>query len=279
MRRGATLMLAWAVFASLPGQTPPPPASAPVMIYAGRPLRVPISCRIADFEAAGLFCSDEEPCRLFLELTAVEAVGAKVLVAGNIHTPAATLSSIALASDDAGGSWREPVKRIPGAGFEALQMLDEKLGWIAVQPQTSLASDPYLLATIDGGGTWREHRIWEEEGRTGLLHQFFFTSRTQGFALIDRAASISSRFELYESPNGGASWLLKETSSRPIPPKWSRPPSDWRLREDPKQQTYEVERRMGEAWRAMSSFRTELGVCKSLEEKAPPAPAPPDPPA
>ena len=198
---------------------------------------------------------------MFLELTAVEAVGSRVLVAGNLHTSSATLSSIALMSEDAGTTWREPVARVPAAGFEFIQFLNDQQGWIAVQPHGQLPHDPYLLGTANGGQNWEPSRIWSEEGRHGLLQQFHFDSREHGLALIDR---FSEGFELYETLNGGANWMLRQTSSRPITVKWPvRRPSDWRLREDEKLKTYEVERRVGDAWRRMANFRTEVGVCKS----------------
>ena len=95
--------------------------------------------------------------------------------------------------------------------------------------------------------------------------------------LIDRSqsGSVTGRYELYETPNGGASWMLRESNSQPITPKWTaRRASDWRLRDDGKAKTYEVERRVGNAWQRMANFFTELGVCKTLEATPPPAPAP-----
>jgi hypothetical protein len=251
------------------------------MIYQGRPLRVSVACRVEDFEAAGLHCSEEEPCRVFLELASVEAAGPKILTVGNLHTSTATLASLALASDDAGTTWREPVRRMPGAGLESAQLLDAQHGWIAAQPPGPLPSDPFFLATGDGGANWQKLPLWAEDGRSGLLLQFHFDSKDHGFALVDRSAAMAaSRYELYETLNGGGSWMLRETSSRLIAPKWpARRASDWRLREDARLKTYEVERRVGETWRRMASFQTELGVCKALESKQPPPPPPPpDPP-
>ncbi len=270
MWRGGRVSLLAAGCGVLWGQT---------LVYERRPLRLPIGCKAADFEAAGLECSEEEPCQVFLELTAVEAVGPKILVIGNLHTTSATVSSLALFSEDAGTTWRELVKREPAAGFEAAQFLNEQQGWISVQPQSQLASDPYLLATADGGANWQKLPIFSEEGRAGLLQQFYFDSKDHGLALIDRSQTgdASSRYELYETVTGGSSWMLRESSSRPIAPKWpARRPSDWRLREDPKLKTYELERRVGNSWQRMANFRTDLGVCKALETNAP-APPPPNP--
>ena len=276
--RRATLLVLLGVSVAA-AQQPAPSSPFPVLVYERRPLRVPITCRAEDFEAAGLQCTEEEPCRVFLELAAVEAAGPKIALVGNLHTVSATLSSLALMSDDAGTTWREPLGRLAATGFEAVQLLNEQNGWISVQPQVGLASDPYLLGTSDGGTTWQKFPIWSEEGRAGLLQQFYFDSKEHGLALIDRSQSgdAASRYELYETPNGGATWMLRETGSRPIAPKWPvRRASDWRLREEDKAKTYDLERRVGDTWRRMASFSTALGVCKALETKQP-APPGPDP--
>ncbi len=255
------------------------PAS-PVLVYTREPLRIPVECRAADFEAANVQCSPEEPCQVFLELTAVEAVGSKVFLAGNLHTGAATLASVVLFSDDSGGRWREPFQRFPGASAEAMQFLNEQQGWIAVQPQQQFPTDPFLMSTADGGVRWQNRRIFAEEGRAGLLQQFRFDSPQHGFVLIDRSQSGLGvdRYELYETLTGAASWLLRETSSRPIEPKWpERRPPEWRLRADARAKTYEVERRIGATWRRMASFHTDLVQCKELQSPLRPALPPPDP--
>ncbi len=62
--------------------------------------------------------------------------------------------------------------------------------------------------------------------------------------------------------------MLREVNSRPITPKWQpRRNAEWRLRVDDKARTYELERRLGEGWRRVANFRTEVGECKAPETK------------
>ena len=266
--------------ALLAAQEKPAPA-APVLVYTRDPLRVPVECRAADFEAAGIQCSSEEPCQVFLELTSIEGAGSRVFVAGNLHTAAATLASVVLLSEDGGGRWREPVQRFPGTSAEAAQFLNEQQGWIGMQPQQQFPTDPFFLITGDGGAHWRNHRIFTEEGRAGLLQQFRFDGPQHGFVLIDRSQSTRrDRYELYETMTGGASWMLRESADRPIETKWpERRPADWRLQPDAKAKTFEVERRAGTAWRRMAAFRTEVAQCKELQTPTPPRPPAGPPPA
>jgi hypothetical protein len=266
------------LWAQQPTVPQPSSSGAPALVYQHKPLRLPLACRAGDFEAAAIECTEEEPCRVFLELTAVDATGPKIVLVGNLHTSFATLASLALTSEDAGSTWHEPLKRMPATGFESVQLLNERQGWIAAQPEGQIAADPFLLATSDGGANWQRLPIWSEEGRSGILQQFNFDSGQHGFALIDRSQSgtADAGYELYESPNGGLTWMLREVSPKPITPKWTaRRTTDWRLREDSRAKTYELERRVGDGWQRMANFLTDLGGCKALEPVTPPAPAPP----
>ncbi len=257
----AVPQLAW------PQEAPPAPAPPRILVWERRPLKAPLECRADGFEAAGIICSEEEPCRLFLELTAVDAAGPRILVGGNVHTTSATVSSLVLMSEDAGSTWHEPVRRFPAAGIEGIQFLNERQAWMAVQPHAQLATDPYLLATTDAGANWQPQPIWSEEGRAGLLQLFYFQNKDHGFVLIDRSGAVSGsgRYEFYETLTGGSTWILRESSARPIQPKGPpRRPPDWRLREDSKLKTYELERRVGDAWQRMANFATDVGVCKDL---------------
>ena len=94
-------------------------------------MRVPFECTQADTQAAGLSCSEEEPCAVFLELSNVDSAGNKIFLAGNLHTSTTTLYSILLASEDAGKSWMEPHPRVRFAGLDQIQFIDFQNGWIS----------------------------------------------------------------------------------------------------------------------------------------------------
>ena len=92
---------------------------------------LPFSCTNEDIVWAGLACSEEEPCPTYLELTAVEAVGSRILAAGNIHSDTVTLYSVLLGSEDAGHTWSEVHERIRAAALDRFQFLDTENGWIS----------------------------------------------------------------------------------------------------------------------------------------------------
>src|ERR1035438_6961969 len=86
---------------------PPVPAAPPVLENTGKPMVVPFRCTEEDIRSAGLTCSEQDPCPVYLELAAVESTGIRIFAAGNIHTANATLYTILLGTEDNGQTWRE----------------------------------------------------------------------------------------------------------------------------------------------------------------------------
>jgi photosystem II stability/assembly factor-like uncharacterized protein len=224
------------------------------------------ACTDEDIQTAGLTCTEDDPCPVYLELTAVETVGTRIFLAGNLHSPAVTLASTLLASDDAGHTWREAHERIRAAGLDRIQFLDAETGWAAGEVLSPLPQDPFLLITSDGGKTWHHRAIFDEtaENHLGAIQQFVFTAKDSGGLIVDRGqGSDSDRYELYESPDAGESWTIKETSPKPLRLKRAPTPStDWRLRVDAPSQAFQIERRQAERWGAIASFLVKLGTCK-----------------
>src|SRR5437016_4495860 len=91
---------------------PDAPAPPPVLEYKGKPLSLPFQCTDEDVQLGGLTCTEDDPCPIYLELAAVESVGSRIVLAGNLHSASVTLFSALLASDDGGHTWREAHDRI-----------------------------------------------------------------------------------------------------------------------------------------------------------------------
>ncbi len=225
-------------------------------------MRVPFQCTEADSQSAGLSCSEEAPCPVYLELANIEAVGNKLFLAGNLHTPNTTLYSILLASEDSGAAWAEPHLRIPSSGLDQIQFIDFQIGWISGANLQSAPRDAFLLITSDGGKTWRERPIFEES-RVAAVERFWFTSREEGMLLID-ARLDNGRHELYETRTGGESWALRQADSAPIhfPLNREPNPSGWRLRADAPTHSYAIEKLQGDHWQRIASFLVDAGACK-----------------
>jgi hypothetical protein len=274
MKVVALLVPVWLGAASAQDSAKPAAETAdrPALQNNGKPMQVACDCSTADIQSAGLSCTIEEPCPLFLELDSVGTAGNRIFLAGNIHTASTTLYSVLLASEDGGKTWREPYERMHAADLDRIQFVDFANGWISGEMQQPLPRDPFLLVTSDGGETWRTRPVFGDP-QFGSILTFGFSSKSNGSMVIDRGgAAESGRYELYETPDAGETWMLRQTNARPIPMKHPAPTNaDWRLRADAASKSYRVEHRVGITWRNVAAFAVSIGVCKPAEAPAPPA--------
>jgi len=267
-----------------PAEQAPPPAEEPKpkpLIYAGSPLRLEYECTEDDIRVSGLTCTVDDPCPIYLEMTSVEPLGAKLFAAGNIHTPSATLFSVLLASEDNGKTWIEPHERLRSTVLEQIQFLDFESGWVSGQAVHPLPRDPFLLLTTDGGKTWKQRHVFED-GRIGAVERFWFDSKTSGVLFVDRTQSgePEAQHERYESMTGGESWALREVSGRPIeikPPKSSSSSASWRVRADEKLDAFRIEKLTAGKWQTVASFSIPIAECRPVEKPAPEPPVEPSP--
>ena len=225
-------------------------------------MHVPFECTEGDTQTAGLSCSEEEPCPVYLELANIEAVGNKLFLPGNLHTPTTTIYSILLATEDTGKTWSEPHPRIRFAGLDQIQFIDFQNGWISGANLQNAPRDPFLLLTTDGGKTWRQRPVYEDS-RLGVIERFWFDSPQEGTMLVD-ARLEASVHELYGTRTGGESWSLQQASADPIrfPKTKESGPSGWRIRPEAATNSYAVEKSDGQRWQKVASFLVRVGVCK-----------------
>jgi hypothetical protein len=252
MTRGAALLLTLASL--LRAQSP--------LENSGKPMRVVFECTAADTQAAGIGCSEEDPCPVYLELSNVEAVGGKIFITGNLHTPMATLNSILLASEDSGSTWTEPHPRMRSSGLDQIQFVDFQNGWISGANLQTAPRDPFFLITADGGKTWHNRPLFEET-RVAAIERFWFDSATNGTLLVDARLDNGKR-ELYETRTGGESWTIQETSSDPSHAFKDKPVGvpGWRVRTDASTHSFLIEKSENNHWQKVGSFLVNIASCK-----------------
>jgi photosystem II stability/assembly factor-like uncharacterized protein len=223
------------------------------------------ACSPEDLQSAGLSCTDNEPCGIFLELSSVWAAGNRILVAGNLHSESVTLSSVLLASDDNGRTWTEAHPRIRGAALDRIEFIDPTNGWISGGELSPIPQNPFLLVTTDGGKTWAQRPILGEsaEDRYGAVQQFVFTDKDNGKLIVDRGQSGSGgRYVLYESRTGGGGWNIVQESAKPLRLGTAPPVSQWRARVDAASHSFHIEHQQGDRWISVASFAVKLPPCK-----------------
>jgi hypothetical protein len=248
-------------------------------------MQLSYTCPEEDLQFAGMSCTDDEPCPIYLELSSVVSDGRKIVAAGNLHSNSATLGSVLLLSGDSGATWKEPAARIRGSALDQVQFYNPQTGWAAGETQYPLPRDPFFFLTTDGGVSWRQHSMNEEEGSAGAVQRFWFDSTQHGEAIVDAGkTSASGRYLTYESETGGESWTL--TGKRDQLPKLLHAPpplenSDWRLSPSKDGKAFRIEQRADGQWRPVASFLIEVANCRihagELKEPAPDDAAAPEP--
>lgn len=234
--------------------------TAACALHGQTPIRISFDCTAEDTREAGLTCSEEEPCPVYLELSGVESFLNRVFAVGNLHTSEATLFSILLASEDSGKTWSEPFERIRFASLEQIQFIDFENGYIGGALLQGVPRDPFFLATNDAGKTWQRRPVFEDS-RFGVVEKFWFDSLNTGTLLID----TKQGHELYVTHTGGDSWTLQQSGKQPL--KLPRGPgaSDLvvRLRTDSKIHGYRLEKHQGEKWVNLADFLVDAGKCQN----------------
>ncbi len=235
------------------------------------PFKIPYACSEKDLAAAGMTCSGDSPCPVYVELSSVAGIGKKLLVTGNLHGSAATIGSLLLASDDGGATWKEPSPSIAGSAIEQSQWLDAQHGWVAGEVQAPLSRDPFLLITSDGGATWRQKEI-AEDGIPGEIMRFWFDTPEHGELIVDGGRSAEGgRYQLYESRTGGDSWTVVSKTSD-VPKLHGTPgliDPDYRITADSRTKTYILEKRNGGDWSTVASFEIQVASCGAPAEPEP----------
>ena len=242
-------------------------AAKPPLVYEGKPLRVPVTCTEEDIQNLGMSCTADSPCAVYLELSALDVAAGRMVLAGNLHTDSATLSSIVLLSEDGGKTWVESHTRIRQAALDQMQFFDLSNGWISGQVVAALPRDPFFLVTNDGGKTWRRRPVFGDP-HLGSIEKFHFTSASEGRVLVDRAQSgEGGRYALLESKTGGDSWgIIQITTDPPSNLKFNRPPSAaWRVQASAATKAYQVEKREGQRWVPVAAFQVQAGACTPVE--------------
>ncbi len=232
-------------------------ADTPTLENDGKPMRVPVACSQSELESLGMSCSEDEPCPLYVEFSAIEPAGTGLFIAGNIHGSAATVSSIFLGSFDGGKTWIEPYERIPSGALDQIQFLDADNGWVSGSLIQTLPRDPFFLITSDGGKTWRRRPVFEDM-HSGSVDRFWFESPNVGTLFLAPSGGAS---EAYQTIDGGESWQMKQAGAK-LPTAKTPPANGWRLHANAKTASYDVERKQGAGWERVASFLVEAAVCK-----------------
>jgi hypothetical protein len=235
-----------------------------VMKYSGTPLQLPYECNEDDIEWAGMVCTEQEPCPIFLELSAIGSAGRKIFAGGNLHSSTTSLYSVLLQSDDAGVTWKEAAPRDRGASVDQIQFADLEHGWAGGEVQVPLPQDPFFLVTSDGGLSWRNRPV-TEDGGPGLVQRFWFDTGQHGELIVDAGKTAEGgQYREYETETGGDTWMIRGATTQmpklrrepPLPPE-----PYFRARAAKDGKSLLIEKRTGDQWDTASAFLIQVASC------------------
>ncbi len=231
-----------------------------VPLLAQTPVHVDYTCPAEDVDFFGLTCSDDQPCPVFFEVSAVDSFGSSLFVAGDIHTATTTLYGVLLSTDDGGTSWSEAIPRIRSAEFEQFQIIGTH-GWLSGQRVEPLPKDPFFLITSDGGKSWRQRPVFDD-ARFGSIASFFFETADRGQLIFDGSVGKAVNQELYASMTSGENWELREKSTKPLHLSAPSPNTNWKISAPAGSPTYLIERITNGKKETVARFRIHIGDCK-----------------
>jgi photosystem II stability/assembly factor-like uncharacterized protein len=231
-----------------------------IPLLAQPSVHVDYTCPPEDMDSFGLTCSDDQPCAVFFEVSAVDSFGSHVFVAGDIHTATTTLYGVLLSTDDGGTSWNEAVPRIRSAAFEQFQVIDNH-GWLSGQRVEPLPKDPFFLITTDGGKSWRQKSLFED-ARFGSIAQFWFNSSSAGELIFDDSVGKTTNQELYGTMTGGENWEIKQKSTKPLHLTAASPDASWKVSAASGATTYLIEHIVNGQKQTVAHFLIHIGDCK-----------------
>jgi photosystem II stability/assembly factor-like uncharacterized protein len=238
--------------------------AALVPLFAQPPVHVDYTCPPEDIDSFGLTCSEDRPCQIFFEVSAVDSIGPSIFVAGDIHTATTTLYGVLLSTEDGGASWSESIPRIRSTAFEQFQIINDHAqgyGWLSGQRVEPLPKEPFFMITTDGGKSWRQRNLFEET-RFGAINEFWFTSPQSGELIFDDSVGKTTNQELYATMTGGENWEIKQKSTKPLHLAASRPSATWKVTAAQGSSTYLIEHIVNGQKQTVARFLIHIGDCK-----------------
>lgn len=228
---------------------------------AGRGMvHVDYTCTAEDMDSFGLACTEERPCPIFFEVSAVDSIGSSVFVAGDIHTPTTTLYGVLLSTEDNGATWSESIPRLRSTAFEQFQFRQDR-GWLSGQRLEPLPKDPFLMITTNGGKDWHQRPLFDDT-RFGSITQFWFDSASSGQLIFDASVGNQIKQELYSTMNGGESWEIKQSSANRLNLAAAPANSGWSITTPPGSKAYLIEHIADGRKDTLARFLVHIGDCK-----------------
>jgi len=189
---------------------------------------------------------------------------------GSLKTPAVSIRSLLLRSEDGGRSWMEVMEPVTGSDVIRLFFLSKQTGWALLGETSEGPGQLYIYKTKDSGKSWKKVSRIPKRHYTGWPKGFGFIDERNGrMEMLYDGAAPTDGFAVMSTSDGGITWQetrslsldeyrdnYEEESEEPSTDYvTARDGSQWKLQEQPNRQISVLRRRhSGGEWDTVSTL-------------------------
>jgi hypothetical protein len=179
-----------------------------------------------------------------------------VFLLGSLQTPAVSIRSLLLRSENGGRNWREVMTPVTGSDVIRLFFLSKQTGWALLGHTSDGPGQLYLYKTRDSGKSWKKVSRIPRRHYTGWPKGFGFIDERNGrIEMLYDGAAPTDGFAVMSTSDGGISW--HETRSLSL--------DEYRENygdesEDPS--TDQVTARDGSQWKLQEQHNGQVGILR-----------------
>lgn len=194
---------------------------------------------------------------------------------GSLQTPAVSIRSLLLRSEDGGRNWREVMTPVTGSDVIRLFFLSKQTGWALLGETSEGPGQLYLYKTKDSGKSWKKVSRIPRRHYTGWPKGFGFIDERNGrIEMLYDGNAPTDGFAVMSTSDGGITWqetrslsldeyrekYEKDSEEPTTDYVTARDGSQWKLQEQPDRQISVLRRRRpGGKWDIVSTLPSHFG--------------------
>lgn len=186
-----------------------------------------------------------------------------IFLFGDLATPAASIRSLLLLSENGGRNWREVMTPVIGSQVIRLTFLDNRTGWALVERTVEDPGQLSLYATRDFGRSWQKVSNIPKRHYRGQVTDLGFLDANNGrMEILYEGGVPTDGFAVMITSNGGVTW--KEVRILSLDEYKNRPEKD---REPEESSVDYVTARDGSQWRLERQPDEMIDVLRRLSRE------------
>ncbi len=133
--------------------------------------------------------------------------GERLFLFGSLTTPAVTVRSFVIMSENGGKKWQEVAHPVEGSEIITVRFVDDLHGFALVGWVTEGPGDLHVQRTLDGGLTWERMQVIPKDNYSGWPVAFDFTNAKEGRLVLQYMDDNPEELRpVLTSKDGGRTW-------------------------------------------------------------------------